>query len=476
MTTAILWFKNDLRLHDHPALLRAASSNHLLPIYIADPRQWRLNDLGLPKSGPFRFRFLQESLADLQESLLQLGSDLRIVNGFPEEILPELFRRYPDAELFAHLDPGTEEATVREALANLLPAGRVHFLEGNQLYEAAELPFARTELPDVFTDFRKRVEKSAIVASPLATPAALPPLPPSPPASQEMAGPGFLEWAGTADQPDDVFHFRGGEKAALQRLAYYLWQSDLVCTYKETRNGLLGEDYSTKFSPWLALGCLSPRIIVHEIRRYEATVKANSSTYWVIFELLWREYFRLVLWQFGKKVFLPGGIRDQAPGFREDSAAFQRWRNGETGVPFIDANMRELNQTGFMSNRGRQNVASYLVKDLSLDWRLGAQYFESLLIDYDVASNWGNWCYIAGVGNDPREDRYFNILGQARRYDPKGRYVRFWIPALRKLPPEKIHTPFFMDPPQLRAYGIEAGKDYPQLRVIPRSWEKKPRR
>ena len=133
MTTAILWFKNDLRLHDHPALLRAASSNHLLPIYIADPRQWRLNDLGLPKSGPFRFRFLQESLADLQESLLQLGSDLRIVNGFPEEILPELFRRYPDAELFAHLDPGTEEATVREALANLLPAGRVHFFDQVQV-------------------------------------------------------------------------------------------------------------------------------------------------------------------------------------------------------------------------------------------------------------------------------------------------------------------------------------------------------
>ena len=177
---------------------------------------------------------------------------------------------------------------------------------------------------------------------------------------------------------------------------------------------------------------MSPRWIWHETLRYEDEIKSNSSTYWVRFELLWREYFQWVAYAYGAALFKPYGLtaelQRQAPKLgRASIKHFQRWARGETGNDFVDANMKELNQTGFMSNRGRQNVASYLVHDLGVDWRMGAGYFEAKLIDYDPASNWGNWAYIAGVGNDPRPQRKFNTRGQAERYDAKAKYRNLWL-------------------------------------------------
>ena len=203
----------------------------------------------------------------------------------------------------------------------------------------------------------------------------------------------------TKDYQEDersAFPFTGGENSGLERLEYFLWSSDCVAKYKETRNGLLGKDYSTKFSPWLAAGCLSPRQIFWEIKKYEEKRVANQSTYWVIFELLWRDYFRLVCYKYGDSVFLETGIMNKRLAWSQDKGKFEAWREGRTGVPFVDANMRELSRTGWMSNRGRQNVASFLVKDLGLDWRLGAEWFESQLLDHDVCSNYGNWNYAAG--------------------------------------------------------------------------------
>jgi deoxyribodipyrimidine photo-lyase len=207
-----------------------------------------------------------------------------------------------------------------------------------------------------------------------------------------------------------------------------LFQSKAVQSYKETRNGLIGSDYSTKFSPWLALGCISPKWIYHEIKRFEKAFGENDSTYWVVFELIWRDYFRFMMKKYGSKMFqLHGWKNAQEVPNRVDERLFQAWINGETGDEFVDANMRELKLTGFMSNRGRQNVASYFVHELKLDWRLGAAYFEQQLIDYDASSNWGNWAYVAGVGNDPRENRVFNTAKQAQQYDPKQTYRKLWL-------------------------------------------------
>jgi len=230
-----------------------------------------------------------------------------------------------------------------------------------------------------------------------------------------------------ASHPASVVTYGGGEPEARRRMHDYICTCDALRTYKETRNGLLGANYSSKFSPALAVGTLSPRTIYHEVKRYEADRIANDSTYWLVFELLWRDYFQFVMQKFGSHVFHSRGLRPAPVVWRRDSVLFEQWRLGHTGVPFVDANMRELLHTGFMSNRGRQNVASYLTKDLHLDWRWGAAWFESQLIDYDVCSNWLNWAYVAGVGNDPREDRYFNIARQAERYDPQGAYVHAWL-------------------------------------------------
>ena len=155
---------------------------------------------------------------------------------------------------------------------------------------------------------------------------------------------------------------------------------------------------------------------------------------------------------------------------KNDYQLLQVWIEGRTGIPFIDANMRELAQTGFMSNRGRQNVASFLVKDLGVNWQMGADYFESLLLDYDPCSNYGNWNYLAGVGSDPRENRYFNILAQAKKYDPKGAYVKRWLPELANLPHDIIHRPDMISSQQERTYNFHLGEDYPKSMLSTARW------
>lgn len=155
---------------------------------------------------------------------------------------------------------------------------------------------------------------------------------------------------------------------------------------------------------------------------------ANESTYWLVFELLWRDFFRFMFKKHQTKLFQAAGITSEKTIPKSvGEKLLNTWVNGTTGVGFIDANMRELQLTGFMSNRGRQNVASYLCNDLKLDWRYGAAYFEQQLIDYDVCSNWGNWAYLAGVGNDPRENRYFNIEKQAQDYDKNKAFRNLWL-------------------------------------------------
>jgi len=277
---------------------------------------------------------------------------------------------------------------------------------------------------------------------------------------------------GTSDfDSRSAFRFKGGESAGLLRLSEYLWKTNAIATYKETRNGLVGKNYSTKFSPWLANGSLSPRRIYHEVKQYEHNKVANNSTYWVIFELIWRDFFRFISIKYGKRIFYLTGIRDLVLPWKQDQKLFRKWAHGETGVPFVDANMRELLHTGFMSNRGRQNVASFLVKDLKLDWRMGAEWFESLLLDHDPCSNYGNWNYSAGIGCDPREDRKFNVIKQALDYDRDGKFVKLWIPELKKVPADKVHFPW-RNEGELTCYDVHVGSDYPRPIVEAPEWNK----
>jgi len=184
--------------------------------------------------------------------------------------------------------------------------------------------------------------------------------------------------------------------------------------------------------------------------------------------LLWRDFFRLMGKKHGNRIFLKGGVQNKPlRQLKNNRELLELWINGRTGVPFIDANMRELKATGWMSNRGRQNVASFLVRDLKVNWQLGAEYFESQLIDYDPCSNWGNWNYVAGIGSDPREDRVFNILSQAKTYDPLGEYVRHWCPEFANVPPEKVHRPDLFNAAERQQLGMG---DYPKAMVKIDKW------
>ena len=472
---AIVWFRQDLRVHDNEALTEALRhADEVIPVYVFDERVFggKTRWFGFPKTGRYRARFILESVADLRRSLQQLGSDLVVRFGKPEEVLFDLARSCRSSWVFCNRERTQEEVEVQDELEHhLWTIGQeLRFSRGKMLYYTADLPFPVTQTPDIFSQFRKEVERVIPVREPLPVPKALPPLPLGLEAG-ELPGLEDLGHEAFESHPKAAVDFEGGEMAGLRRLHYYLWECDLAATYKETRNDLLGGDYSTKFSPWLGQGCLSPKMIYHELKKYEQVRGANKSTYWIFFELLWRDFFRLMGKKHGNKIFLKGGTKDEPnPELTNDLLLFERWKEGRTGVPFIDANMRELNLTGFMSNRGRQNVASFLINDLRVNWQMGAEYFESLLIDYDPCSNWGNWNYLAGVGSDPRDDRYFNILTQAKKYDPQGEYVKFWLPELAELPPAKVHCPDTLTGAEQEEIHFHIGDDYPHALVSTSKW------
>ena len=210
----------------------------------------------------------------------------------------------------------------------------------------------------------------------------------------------------------------------------------------ETRNRLVGTDYSTNFQLGWRMEVVA-RMIASELHIYERHRIKNDSTYWVIFELLWRDFFRFAAYKYGYKWFSKGGIQSNVRKYQHNKDYFEAWISGRTGFSFVDANMRELATTGFMSNRGRQNIASFFTQNLSMDWRWGAEYFESMLLDYDPASNYGNWMYNATLGHDPR-NRFFNIELQSDRYDSSGEYVMFGY-ELIQVPLRFRHRPYLYD-------------------------------
>ena len=466
----ILWYRNDLRIQDHEALFKASEkTSEVIPVYIFDPRLFIEHHLEFPKTGELRYQFLIESVQNLRKNLQEIGSNLIVRTGFPEDILPQLAQEIQADEIYTSEEITQEENEVDSLVEERLKTDgrKVKFFWQSTLFHVDDLPMDIQNLPDVFTQFRNKAEKFSKVRSTFKTPTNL--------IFKELIEVGQIPNLSTNEGTDwkpTLPIFKGGENEANNRLNDYFWKKDLLKVYKETRNGMLGLDYSSKFSVWLANGCISPRYIYEEIKKYESERTANESTYWLIFELIWRDYFRFVAMKFGNKIFLEKGIMNKSVNWKHNRNIFEKWRLGETGVPLIDANMKELLATGYMSNRGRQNVASFLVKDLQMDWRWGAAWFESQLIDYDVCSNWGNWLYVAGVGNDPRENRYFNILKQAGNYDPKGDYVKHWLPELSGVPADKIHSVGLLNNEEQKRFSVRLGVDYPNPIVDVRKWNK----
>ncbi len=410
---AILWFRNNLRLNDNRCLHYAAVNKiEVLPVYVLDERLTHTSFANLPRCGENRKAWILENLKSLQKEIRALEGDLYIKNRNIVETLKEVASKTQIKTIITNYEPGYEE---EDDVRRLQQSGlKLIVLSDNFLIAPEHLPITPEQVPSVFTDFRHKIEKhysEQLFISDLL--------------------PKFITSSGiTSDEvkiENTSLIIEAGENAAIKRLKYYFFESKLVEKYKETRNELLGTDFSSHFSPWLALGVISPQTILKYLREYEKHYGANDSTYWFWFELLWRDFFRYQMIKHGRLFFLKEGIRNKSMIFNQNELLFKQWMNGETPEPFVNANMIELKHIGFMSNRGRQNVASYLIHDLGIDWRWGAAYFEMQLLDYDVSSNWGNWAYIAGVGNDPRPFRKFNIKKQQELYDPECKYINYWL-------------------------------------------------
>ncbi|MDN3689770.1 DASH family cryptochrome [Cyclobacterium jeungdonense] len=470
---ALVWLRNDLRWDDNLTIKKATElAKSIVPVYCLDPRQFGPGDFGLQKTGIHRARFLLETLRDLQEQIAAKGGKLLLLRGHPEKEIPALARDLGAGVICFSQKVTEEEIKVEEVLEKEAWQHGIatESYWQSTLFHIDDLPFPVTQLPEMFTRFRKECEK-LVQIRPMETisdPVRFTPLPEN--HSIELPDLQELGCSHAGQEPAGDMIFKGGSGAAWERIHHYFWQTEALASYKQTRNGLLGADYSSKFSLWLGLGALSARQIYWEIRRFESEKTKNQSTYWLIFELIWRDFFRFIAKKHGNRIFQIQGIQDKPGYWKEDREVFLKWTAGETGIPFIDANMRELNQTGFMSNRGRQLVASFLVNDLEIDWRWGAAYFEQQLIDYDPCSNWGNWMYIAGVGNDPRQDRYFNILLQAKKYDPQGEYIARWIPELAKLKGFDRHVPFQLTSETLKKNRLRLGNGYPVPLVSLENW------
>jgi deoxyribodipyrimidine photo-lyase len=417
MSRGLVWFRDNLRLADNEPLVKAIEENEsVLPVVVLNEKYWENTRWGFSRTGMFRTQFLHESFSALKTDLQAIGGDLLIVTGAPEEVIPALVDEHNISTVYAPAAFSFDERQEEKRLSEIID---LKLFWSSSLIHPDDLHFEIDSLPDIFTQFRKKIEKYSHVRTVFEEPTSI--------AIPEIDYTWQVPQLNLETDSRSVLAFNGGEIEALNRLQNYFWETENVSTYKETRNGLLGTDYSSKLSPWLANGSISPRTIYWELKRFEEEITSNQSTYWIFFELLWRDFFRYVSLKFGKHLFLKQGLKNEPRKFYFNGNKFEQWRTGTTGQPFVDANMRELLHTGFMSNRGRQNVASYLVHDMGLDWRAGAAWFECQLIDYDPSSNYGNWLYVAGLGNDPRPNRKFNVERQASMYDPDGKYVNTWL-------------------------------------------------
>jgi deoxyribodipyrimidine photo-lyase len=419
----LFWFRHDLRLHDQNALHALCDKvDSVTFLYVIDKSAFETNEYGMNSLGSHRQRFLHQTLADLAASLGDRGHHLHIFIGEPVTVISQLIETMQYSHLGVTYHGGYNEIKQVQKLKALHPCLTFVQQESCSLFNLKALPFSIDDMPNVFSPFRKKVEKACTVSMPSEDRINLP-SPCTPNHINAISYP--IEHQSTETQVEGKF--LGGETAALHHLHQYLFHWKSAASYKETRNALDNWRFSTKLSPWLACGAISPKVVVKQLKLFEAAHVKNDSTYWIYFELLWREFFYWLQQKYGHHWFRFKGIQNKTPATNHHPDTFKAWCNGETGYPIVDACMRQLAETGYMSNRGRQLVASCFVHELKQDWRYGAAWFEHQLIDYDVGSNWGNWMYLAGVGADPRGHRQFDLAKQTLAYDPNGEFCHRWL-------------------------------------------------
>jgi deoxyribodipyrimidine photo-lyase len=445
--TAVVWFRRDLRLHEQPAL-RAALDAHdrVVCVHCLDDRLLH----GRHASGS-RTQFLLESLRDLDASMRERGGGLVVRHGPPERELPALAARVGADSLHFTADVSPFARRRQQLVAPALRAVGVELCGHPGLGVVDEPGAIRTQKGKphtvftpylrAWTDEPRREVRGA--------PRKLPPVP----ARLAKGRVPTLESLRLRQEVTEPMP--GGERAGRKRMATFL--SEAIGDYASNHDAL-GADRTSRLSPYLHFGCVSARELEERLPRGEGPAAFRR-------QLCWRDFYAQVL------LHNPANAHEEfQPRYRgaldwnDDDDAFTAWTQGQTGFPLVDAGMRQLRGEGFMHNRARLVVGSFLTKDLGIDWRRGERWFMRLLLDGDEANNNGNWQWIASVGVDPQPAfrRIYNPARHAERFDPDGRYVRRWVPELRRVPDRFLAEPWKMPEDVQRTAGCVIGADYPE--------------
>lgn len=398
----LVWFRNDLRLHDNEMLVEAiAKSDSILPVFFFDPRYFEPTSHGTFKSGVLRTRFLLESVQSLRASFHELGGNILVLKGKPEELLPELVEQYDIAEVYHHREVGPAETKISAYVEDRLWKLKInlrHFI-GHTLYNKEDLPFPIKDIPDAFAQFKKKTERDAIIKACFLAP-------------EVISFEGLEEWGELpsiedllpeADQVvenlDMAIH--GGEQEGLKHLKQLLEEGSEIYQKWSSKANSGKQGFASRLSAWLSFGCLSPRMVYWLVKDAEDKFGSNPNFNQMMLGLLWRDYFRFMFKKHGMNFFNDPVLHfDQLPLEEEEKKKWEQWRKGNTGNPIIDQYMEELNQTGFIPHQARLLTATFLIYVLKINWVRGAAYFEERLIDYSPASNWCNWSIVAGGGKD----------------------------------------------------------------------------
>lgn len=452
MRTAVMWFRRDLRVHDHPALVRAAREFELVvPVFVLDPAL-----LSGRYESTVRNGFLIGCLEDLDLSLRDRGSGLVLLSGRPEDRLPEFAGRVAADALFwtsdispyaRHRDRKVTEA-LREAGVQAIPQA------GNYVAEIAKLRTVSGSPYRVFSPFHRRwteAPRREINGAPRN-------LGELPAAARELTfGNQINRLAPRRPAPREGWLAAPGESAGRKSLDR--WLAAGVTEYPDRQNCLSGRKSTSILSPYLRWGCISPA----EAEQLALEREGAGTAAWVR-QICWRDFYAHVLlhWPENLDTEFQASLRELE--WETDPERLAAWQEGLTGYPIVDAAMRQLSATGWMHNRARLIAGSFLTKDLQLDWREGERWFARLLLDGEPAQNNGNWQWIASVGTDPAPltRRLYNPVKQGERHDPDGAYVRKWVPELAGLPAGSIHAPWTASATDQRRAGCAIGKDYPE--------------
>lgn len=394
--TILVWFRNDLRIHDNEILLRAVERSHqVVPVYCFDPRYFVTTPYGTKKTGVMRAAFLRENVQALKQALRHLGGDLITVFGYPEELLPRIAEDYHVNEVYHHREVAQEETHVSahvEAALWKMQINLRHFI-GHTLYHKEDLPFPIRDIPDAFSVFKKKTERESAIRPELGRPARVQ----VPENIQTSDIPSLQELGFSAAETRSASQlaFEGGEAAALAQMHALLSGDDPLADY-------------SRLSPYIAIGALSPNTLYHAVKHSENIRPDKKRLEQLILKLLWRDYYRFMFKKHGNRFFRAGGLTDKAPvtgDDRDQEVNFEKWKTGTTGQPIVDMGMRQLNETGYIPHSMRILLAAYLIQELRVNWLRGAAWFEEKLIDYGPANNYGNWAHLAGVGSSAKDNR-----------------------------------------------------------------------